>query len=93
MLKKWWPRLKLLFNFKKSIPLVFRLLKDKRVPITNKLFFLAVTIGYFILPIDIIPDFLFPGIGYLDDLAVVLIFMEKFIDSAPPHVLNEYLPS
>lgn len=91
MLKKWWPRLKLLFNFRKSIPLTFGLLKDKRVPTTNKLFFLVVTIGYFVLPIDIIPDFLLPGVGYLDDLAVALILMEKFIASAPPDVVYEYL--
>ena len=89
-MQKWWNRFKIIFNFKKSIPLVYNLLRDTRVPKANKTFFLVVSIGYFILPFDFIVDYI-PVLGYLDDVGVVLFLMERFINSAPPEVVGEYL--
>lgn len=88
---KWWNRFKLIFNFRKSIPLTYKLLLDQRVPKGNKIILLVVGIGYFLLPVDLIPDFLLPGIGYLDDIAVILFLMDRFINSAPPEVVSAYL--
>lgn len=42
---------------------------DKRTPLRAKGVLLA-ALGYFVLPTDVVPDFLF-GIGFTDDIAVL----------------------
>ena len=42
---------------------------DKNTPLRAKGILLA-ALGYFVLPVDIIPDFIF-GIGFTDDIAVL----------------------
>ena len=43
---------------------------DKKTPVRIRLVIL-VALGYFLSPIDIIPDFI-PGVGYLDDMGVLV---------------------
>ncbi len=50
--------------------LLFYALKSKNMPITAKATVMG-ALGYFILPMDIIPDFI-PVAGYSDDLAALL---------------------
>src|SRR5437660_11301712 len=71
------------------IRLVWALLRDSRIPAGQKLI-LAGIVGYLILPIDLIPDFV-PILGQLDDIAVVLLGLDLFIRSAPQAVLDEHL--
>ena len=71
------------------IRLVWALLRDSRVPAGQKLI-LAGIVGYLILPIDLIPDFV-PILGQLDDIAVVLLGLDLFIRSAPPDIVEEHL--
>ena len=52
-------------------PLILRLLLDKRVPLKLKAIPL-IAILYVLLPFDFLPD-LIPFIGWIDDLAVVVI--------------------
>lgn len=47
---------------------LYVLLKDPDVPVAAKAMIIGV-LGYFIFPLDLIPDFL-PG-GYIDDLAIM----------------------
>ena len=47
---------------------LYVLLKDPAVPVAAKVMIIGV-LGYFIFPLDLIPDFL-PG-GYIDDLAMM----------------------
>lgn len=49
--------------------LLYYLFKSDKVSNYSKLLLLA-SLGYFISPIDLIPDFLVPIIGFTDDLAV-----------------------
>jgi uncharacterized membrane protein YkvA (DUF1232 family) len=69
--------------------LVWALLRDDRVPPAQKMV-LAMALGYVALPFDILPDWL-PIIGALDDVAVVVIAVELFIDGIPAALLDEKL--
>jgi len=69
--------------------LVWALLRDRRVPLQQKLILVGVA-GYLVFPIDLIPDFI-PVLGQLDDLAVVLLGLDLFIRVAPPELIDEHL--
>ena len=45
-------------------------------------------LGYFILPIDLLPDFL-PSIGYTDDLAALVFAVYKVAKSITPEVRQQ----
>jgi uncharacterized membrane protein YkvA (DUF1232 family) len=70
--------------------LIWLLLKDRRVPAWVKLIPAAAVI-YFLSPIDLVPDMLLPGLGELDDLAILLISLKTFVNLAPPGVVREHL--
>jgi len=69
--------------------LAWRLFWDQRVPLWTKLIPPA-ALGYVLFPVDIIPD-MAPGLGQLDDLAVLLIGVKLFVELAPPDVVREHL--
>ncbi len=50
--------------------------------------FALVVVGYFLSPIDLIPDFI-PVIGYLDDLILVPIGIYLTLKLVPQHVIEE----
>lgn len=72
--------------------LVWRLLADSRVSFATKML-LPGALAYFVSPIDAIPDILVPffGVGYLDDLAIIVIAIRLFIAMAPKNVVAEHL--
>lgn len=70
--------------------LTWNLFWDPRVPWLTKLIPPAVLV-YLLSPIDIIPDLAPPGLGQLDDLAVILLGFKLFIDLAPAEVVREHL--
>jgi len=45
-------------------------------------------LGYFILPVDLIPDFL-PALGFTDDLAALVIVFNKVSKAITPDVRNQ----
>ena len=69
--------------------LAWRLFWDQRVPVWTK-FIPPVALGYVLFPFDIITD-LAPGVGQLDDIAVVLIGLKLFVELSPPDVVREHL--
>jgi uncharacterized membrane protein YkvA (DUF1232 family) len=69
--------------------LAWRLFWDQRVPLWTKLI-PPVALGYVLFPLDIIPDVV-PGLGQLDDVAVLLIGVKLFIELSPPDVVHEHL--
>lgn len=69
--------------------LAWDLLRDPRIPAQQKLILGGVA-AYLVVPFDIIPDFI-PGLGQVDDVAVVLLGLRWFIRSAPPEVVQEHL--
>lgn len=58
--------------------LLYYALFDKEVPLTDKTIVVG-ALGYFILPVDLIPDFL-PG-GYADDGAALILAVKSIWDN------------
>lgn len=68
--------------------LVFRLLRDPRVPALNKALFGAVAV-YMLTPVDLIPDFL--GVfGWVDDLYLLGLALGRLMASAGPNALLKH---
>jgi uncharacterized membrane protein YkvA (DUF1232 family) len=67
--------------------LVWALAVDARVPASRKAV-LVLGGGYVLFGRDLIPDE-FPLVGSLDDLAVVILAVELFLDGVPEDVLDE----
>lgn len=70
------------------VKLLWRLARDPRVPARTKatLFLLG---GYIASPIDLIPDAL-PGIGQLDDIAVIAFVLDQMLNRVPEEVVREH---
>jgi uncharacterized membrane protein YkvA (DUF1232 family) len=69
--------------------LITSLVMDDRMPAGRKAL-LAGAAGYLVLGRDLIPDDL-PIIGGLDDLVVIVLAAELFLDGVPDDLLNEKL--
>ncbi len=69
--------------------LLLELLADPRIPLSRKAI-LGLGAGYLVMPIDLIPDFL-PVIGRLDDIAVIVLALDLFLESVPQALLYEKL--
>ena len=74
----------------KDARLAWRLYADRRVPMALKLV-PVLSLVYVLSPIDLVPD-VFPVVGQLDDLAVVLRAVKLFIDLAPDDIVAEHAP-
>ena len=69
--------------------LFWALIRDDRTPIGRKAM-LAAAIGYVVIGRDLVPDDL-PLVGGLDDLVVVVLAVDLFLDGVPEPVLDEKL--
>lgn len=68
--------------------LAWFLIKDNKVPFSAKLVPIIILL-YVISPIDILPDAL-PIIGQIDDLALILLGLEIFINISPQTIVQNY---
>jgi uncharacterized membrane protein YkvA (DUF1232 family) len=69
--------------------LVYRLVRDPAVPIYLKLLpFLS--LAYFFFPFDLIFD-IYPVVGQVDDLAIIVALSKIFIELSPQDVVSEHL--
>lgn len=59
---------------------------DKELPVKDRLMVLA-ALGYFILPIDLIPDAL-PG-GFADDMAALVYVLKQIWDNLTPSTIEK----
>ena len=64
--------------------LLFYLMKDKNVPLGVKATITA-ALGYFIFPVDAIPDFL-PAIGFTDDLTALTLAVSQISSNITPEI-------
>jgi uncharacterized membrane protein YkvA (DUF1232 family) len=69
--------------------LVWGLARDPRTPLGLKALLMA-ALAYVVLPIDLIPDFV-PILGAADDLTVLLLVLDVFINNAPAAVRGDHL--
>ena len=70
------------------IRLVYNLARDPRVPARSKAI-LVVLGGYLASPVDLIPDFL-PGIGQLDDIAVIAFALDQMLNRVDAEIVREH---
>ena len=63
------------------------LMKSDSVPLKAKLI-LSAALGYFILPIDFIPDFA-PLLGFTDDLGVLLLIVRQMAVYITPEIRRQ----
>ncbi|MPM49277.1 hypothetical protein SDC9_96005 [bioreactor metagenome] len=68
--------------------LLCKLSLDKDVKTADKAK-LAGVIAYFVLPIDVVPDF-FPGVGYLDDLALAAYALNAVLNHTDSAVVEKH---
>jgi uncharacterized membrane protein YkvA (DUF1232 family) len=69
--------------------LIFALVLDERMPASRKAL-LAGAAGYLLVGRDLIPDEV-PILGGLDDLVVVVLAVDLFLDGVPSELLSEKL--
>lgn len=79
--------LKAVWNLRKTIPLIIKLLFDERVKKRYKVTFCAVTLGYLAFPYDFIFDL--PFWGQLDDLVIFIFMINWLIKRIPEDILRE----
>lgn len=68
--------------------LVWGLMRDPRTPLGLKAI-LAAALAYVVMPMDLIPDAI-PILGQADDLTVLLLTLDLFIQNAPAEVRAEH---
>lgn len=69
------------------ISLIYRLLKDKRVPVRTKII-MSAAIAYITIPTDLIPSKI-PFIGAIDDIGVGFFALNKVLKDVPLSVIVE----
>lgn len=74
-------------KLKSDIPALFLALKDKDTPAAAKIL-AAVTVGYALSPVDLIPDFI-PVLGYLDDLILLPALIAMTVKLIPTEILEK----
>ncbi len=67
---------------------VWGIVRDPRTPIGLKGMLVA-ALAYVVFPVDLIPDAI-PILGQADDLTVLLLVLDLFIQNAPPEVRAEH---
>ena len=68
--------------------IVWGIMRDPRTPIGLK-GMLAAALAYVVFPVDLVPDAI-PILGQADDLTVLLLVLDLFIQNAPPEVRAEH---
>ena len=68
--------------------LITRLMLDKRVDSRYKLY-LGAALAYMVSPIDLIPDKMFGGLGYIDDAAVMVAVLNILLKEVDNQIILE----
>ncbi len=70
------------------VRLVWGIVRDPRTPVGLKAM-LAAALTYVVVPVDLIPDAI-PILGHADDLTVLLLVLDLFLQNAPADVRAEH---
>jgi len=76
-------------ELKSKLSALFLAYKRKDTPLAAKIV-AAITVGYALSPIDIIPDFI-PVLGYLDDIIILPLLIALAIKLIPSKIMDECL--
>jgi len=72
------------------LSLLWRLFRDSRVPISPKLLLIG-AILYFLSPYDLLPDFLIFGLGFAEDILILMLVLKYFVQVSPQEVVWEHV--
>lgn len=80
------------YHLPNLLRLIARLLRDARVPARLKLY-CGLAVLYFLMPFDLIPEFLTPlfGLGMVDDIGLLILAFGKLVRESPPDVVDEHV--
>ena len=67
----------------------YRLFTDRRVPYRAKMIVIAAVV-YVIIPLDLLPDWMAPFLGYIDDFLALSFGLQLFVRMAPKNVVQEH---
>lgn len=73
-------------QLKTDVPALWLCLKTKETPLPAKVL-AAVTVGYALSPVDLIPDFI-PVLGYLDDLVILPVLVALTLKCIPKEIFQ-----
>jgi uncharacterized membrane protein YkvA (DUF1232 family) len=76
-------------ELKSKISALFLAYKRKDTPLAAKIV-AAITVGYALSPIDVIPDFV-PILGYLDDMIILPLLITLAVKLIPDNIMDECL--
>ncbi len=79
-----------LIHLPNFVKLYWRLFNDPRVSWFAKAFPIAALV-YVVVPFDLLGDLTIPGVGVLDDIAVVWFALKAFIHLCPQPVVAEHV--
>lgn len=65
---------------------LYYMLEDKNVSLKYKAYIVG-ALGYFILPFDLIPESIFPLIGFTDDIAVLSLVLKVVKDNMSSEII------
>ena len=69
------------------ILLLYQMIVSNVVPLADKAIIIA-ALGYFISPLDVIPDIII-GTGFIDDVSVLLIALRQVIKNITPEIKQQ----
>lgn len=75
-------------QIKTFLPAVYLAMKSPKTPKKTKIL-AALTVGYALSPIDLIPDFI-PVLGYLDDCIILPAMIAWTVQSMPKELFDEF---
>lgn len=81
--------LRLVRDIPSFIKLLARLMRDPRVSRLDRIIVGAV-LAYFVSPVDVVPDLLFPVLGQIDDIYLLALALSRLVNNAGTEVLLEH---
>lgn len=78
----------LIRDLPRFLTLLWRIYRDPRVSRVDKAIVVA-TIGYIVMPVDLIPDFI-PFLGQVDDLYLLALALDRLLNNAGIDVLLDH---
>jgi len=86
--KKW----KTIWNIPRLLRTSWIMLKNPGVPADIKIIALLLGLGYFVWPLDLIPDIPLPFVGYIDDFSIIFFILNWFVNRSvrEEHIQAEY---
>jgi uncharacterized membrane protein YkvA (DUF1232 family) len=73
------------------VTLLFRLIRDPRVPLGSKAIALL-GVSYAVSPLDLMPTFIFGPLGFTDDLLVVTAALSRIVNHVHPDIVRSHWP-